>query len=149
MTVEVTDEQVGQRIIELRERRGLSQGELSGKLRQAGLNWSQGTLSKVETGQRSVRLVECTILAFVLRTDIYALVGANVPLTNNDELKARVLEEVARIDALQDNVWELADQLQRSHSFARTIRERTLEASNAFLAAINTVDDVGQATDEG
>lgn len=77
MANELTDERVGKMVVELREARGLNQGQLSEQLRASGLNWSQGTLSKVEAGMRPVRLTEAPTLALALRTSVGALVGEN------------------------------------------------------------------------
>ncbi|MBM4653538.1 helix-turn-helix domain-containing protein [Rhodococcus hoagii] len=61
-----TDEAIGRRLERLRTDLGLSQGELSEKLRAAGVNWSQGTLSRVETGFRPMRFTEALAVAAVL-----------------------------------------------------------------------------------
>lgn len=79
MANELTDDQVGKRVVDLRERRGLNQGQLSEQLRANGLNWSQGTLSKVEAGMRPVRLIEAPTLALTLRTSVSALVDEDEP----------------------------------------------------------------------
>ncbi|WQB75719.1 helix-turn-helix transcriptional regulator [Prescottella equi] len=79
MPTELSDASIGKLVVELREARGLNQGQLSDQLRQNGLNWSQGTLSKVEAGARPVRLTEAPILALTLRTSVASLVGEDQP----------------------------------------------------------------------
>lgn len=99
---EVTDQAIGQRIQELRERRGWSQAELAMRLRGAGVNWSQGTLSKVEAGERPVRLVEAPTVTRVLRTKIYELVNANLPLQTESDTKQRVRAALDTLDVANE-----------------------------------------------
>lgn len=68
-----TDEFIGRRIESLRQDRDETQTEFATFLRDNGLNWSQGTLSKVEQGQRSVRLVEAYQIAAILGTSLNKL----------------------------------------------------------------------------
>ncbi|MDW5612088.1 helix-turn-helix transcriptional regulator [Mycolicibacterium sp. D5.8-2] len=68
-----SDSVVGKRIESLRARAGLSQEELSKRLRDAGLNWSQGTLSRVETGSRPMRFVEALVVANALGVEVAEL----------------------------------------------------------------------------
>lgn len=60
------EEEVGRKIEALRTNAGLGQKELSERLRAAGVNWSQGTLSKVENGSRPIRFTEAIKVAQVL-----------------------------------------------------------------------------------
>lgn len=54
---------------------GLSQAELSERLRDRGLPWSQGTVSKVELGDRPVRLAEAPMLAESLEVEVEDLLS--------------------------------------------------------------------------
>lgn len=72
----VNDSQIGERIIRLRELRGWTQGQLAAALRSGGLNWSQGTLSKVESGSRPVRLAETPTIIAVLGASVSDLIGS-------------------------------------------------------------------------
>ncbi|BDT96991.1 helix-turn-helix domain-containing protein [Nocardia sputorum] len=63
------DRAVGKRLEVLRIRLGLSQEQMSERLRAAGVNWSQGTLSRVETGQRAMRFTEALEVAAALNID--------------------------------------------------------------------------------
>ena len=99
------DSKIGARIAQLRGAMGLKQSDLSESLRLAGLNWSQGTLSKVESGQRPVRLTEAPLLARALDVQLAEL------LTNPDYIGA--LREGS-----DRNVTEASNQLiraQRAH----------------------------------
>lgn len=60
------DEEIGRRIEALRTSAGLGQKDLSDKLRAVGVNWSQGTLSKVENGSRPIRFTEAVKVAEIL-----------------------------------------------------------------------------------
>ncbi|WP_280428338.1 helix-turn-helix domain-containing protein [Nocardia brasiliensis] len=57
------DQAIGKRIEALRVSRGLSQDQLSVQLREAGINWSQVTLSKVEAGTRPTKFAEILAIA--------------------------------------------------------------------------------------
>ncbi|MGX5356855.1 helix-turn-helix domain-containing protein [Kocuria sp. KH4] len=60
------DTAIGHTIRRAREARGLEQSQLSDLLRDEGVNWSQGTISRVEQGKRPVRLTEAGAVAGVL-----------------------------------------------------------------------------------
>lgn len=63
MTLSDMDQRIGQRIQAAREAAGMSQADFAQRLADRDLQWSQGTLSKVESGQRPVRLAEVPRLA--------------------------------------------------------------------------------------
>lgn len=71
----MTDQEIGARIRDLREGVSVQQGAFAERLREAGLPWSQGTLSRVESGRRPVRLVEAPLLADQLGVSIDDLLG--------------------------------------------------------------------------
>lgn len=77
------DLQLGRLVQRRRAQLGLAQGDLAQRLRDAGLNWSQGTLSRVENGDRPIRAVELGALATALDSTIAFLAGDHNPL---DEL---------------------------------------------------------------
>lgn len=60
---------VGKRIKDLRENKSISQLQLVDTLTQYGLNMSRETLSKIETGSRSISVVEIKAISSVLGTD--------------------------------------------------------------------------------
>lgn len=80
--MDAQDEEVGLRVEAFRRGLGLSQAEMSERLRVSGLNWSQGTLSKVETGARPVRIAELRVLSDMLDVDPLALVPGEPDLSN-------------------------------------------------------------------
>ncbi|MCM6772754.1 helix-turn-helix domain-containing protein [Nocardia sp. CDC159] len=67
------DRAIGKRIEALRTAWGLSQDQMSERLRAAGLNWSQVTLSKVEAGQRPTKFSEILTLADLFSVEIAEL----------------------------------------------------------------------------
>lgn len=107
MIEEDADKVVGKRIQTLRERRGLLQGELSGQIRAAGVNWSQGTLSKVEMGTRPVRLAEAPIVAATLGVEVTELLP-EFNFLHTDLAKFRWSEQIARA-AVEDSKLQLMD----------------------------------------
>ncbi|ORI15791.1 helix-turn-helix transcriptional regulator [Rhodococcus sp. 1168] len=67
------EREVGKKIETLRVAAGLGQRDLSDGLREAGVNWSQGTLSRVENGSRPIRFTEAVRLAEILKVPIAEL----------------------------------------------------------------------------
>lgn len=136
-----TDPDVGKKIVELREQRGWNQGQLAELLRENDLNWSQGTLSKVEAGLRPVRLAEAPALALVLRTTIGELVGADEPTAQPmpANLQHAVLDQ---LDAIKDA-------LSNAHRI-KEFAEKSVPLLEASWGTTSNVLDhlVGKAEDE-
>ena len=103
----VSDSHIGKRIVALRDARGWSQGQLASALRSEGLPWSQGTLSKVETGQRPIRLSEVPKLVAVLGATISDLLGAKAFRATNPP--GRVAELEAELHDLRNRLRAIAD----------------------------------------
>lgn len=61
--------EAGIRIKELREFRNLSQDELAYALKEKGLNISRATVSKMETGDRKIDILELKAISEVLNVD--------------------------------------------------------------------------------
>lgn len=70
-----TDVGIGRVIQTRRLQLKLKQEDLSKRLKAHGLDWSQGTISKVEAGERPVRAVEIPALADTLRLTWTALLN--------------------------------------------------------------------------
>lgn len=85
------DEEIGQRLQQVREQQKLNQSKAVRALREAGLVWSQGTLSKVESGIRPVRLAELPAIARALG------VGQNDLLAPEDRI-ASTLERMRVVE---------------------------------------------------
>ena len=112
---------IGERVRQRRISLGLSQGGLAGRLQAAGLAWSQGTLSKVENGDRPVRLSETRALAKVLDIPWYLLLQSADPISNASDRLDRERNEVSKL---------LADAEERRHM---------LKISLTGLAALKAV----------
>ncbi len=141
MTETRQDEIIGKRIVELRERRGWTQGELARLLRERGLNWSQGTLSKVEAGVRPVRLSEVSALSLVLRTKIYDIVNAHLPVQTESDTKQRVRTSLPQVDTTLSRLSKVMDQLSESQA-------ATEEAYRALRGVSAVFEDILEANEE-
>lgn len=94
------DEEIGQRLQRLRERQNLNQAQAVRALRSAGLVWSQGTLSKVESGIRPIRLAELPAIARALGVNQSELLASEDPISAALE-RITVVESTAQ-DAYSD-----------------------------------------------
>lgn len=65
----LTLETVGKRIRDLRESKNMNQQQLADSLVEYGLNMSRETLSKIETGNRSISVVEIKAISSILGTN--------------------------------------------------------------------------------
>lgn len=143
MTPTVTDTQIGARIVELREQRGLSQGELSSRLRSAGLNWSQGTLSRVELGQRPVRLSECPPLTLALRTDLAVLLGEEQAPAAARDLKPHLVGALPALNTARTKLETLAAELQRACADAADAHRLVKTAIRDFEGVLTGGNETG------
>lgn len=89
------DEEIGLRLQQVRERQNLNQAQAVRALRSAGLVWSQGTLSKVESGIRPIRLAELPVISRALGVSQSELLAPEDPISSALE-RIRVVEETAR-----------------------------------------------------
>lgn len=88
------DVEIGQRLQQVREQQKLSQAQAVRALGEAGLVWSQGTLSKVESGTRPVRLAELPAIARALGVSQSELLAPEDPLSAALE-RMKVVESTA------------------------------------------------------
>lgn len=108
------DATIGERIRSLRGELDLSQGELADRLRKHGLPWSQGTLSKVENGDRPVRLAEAPMLAAALGIEIEDLAAG--PSRLGLVLRRAQFREQEAVNRWEEAINEA--ELARSHLYA-------------------------------
>lgn len=88
------DREVGARIQTLRESKGMLQSELALGMKARGLNWSQTILSKVERGERPLRLQEAGALVKQLGlVSADELIGAGPYFEEKFALASRVADE--------------------------------------------------------
>lgn len=59
----LSDNEIGQTVRALRERMNLSQSAFAEVIRARGLQWHQPTVSRIEDGERPLRLSEAVVLA--------------------------------------------------------------------------------------
>ncbi|GAA4041044.1 hypothetical protein GCM10023063_28500 [Arthrobacter methylotrophus] len=103
MSKELTPDQlVGAAIQSRRVTYGASQGSFVERLRDRGLNWSQGTLSRVELGDRPVRLVEAAVVAEVLGVGLDVLLREGA--STEDKLRKAQADLVESIIGIQQSV---------------------------------------------
>lgn len=88
------DEEIGQRLQQVRERQDLNQAQAVRALRSAGLVWSQGTLSKVESGIRPIRLAELPAISKALGVSQSELLAPEDPISSALQ-RIRVVEQTA------------------------------------------------------
>lgn len=69
------ERQVGQRIRALREKRNLTQEQLSARLQLGGCDITRSALAKMEVGQRHIYLDEIKLLREILNVDYMELFG--------------------------------------------------------------------------
>lgn len=106
------DEEIGRRIQAVRERQKLNQSQAVRALRGAGLVWSQGTLSKVESGIRPVRLAEVPAIARALGVNQAELLAPENP----------VMSALDRIRVVEVTAQEAYDDLRYRYLSAATTR---------------------------
>ncbi|KAB8196813.1 helix-turn-helix domain-containing protein [Nonomuraea phyllanthi] len=93
----------GVRVRELRQARGWSQEELADRLtQQAGLQFHQTQIGKVESGTRPIRLNEAAALALIFNVPLQDLIGSSVAVASPDPLRDQLVEQSLKIRALQD-----------------------------------------------
>ncbi|WP_338856961.1 helix-turn-helix transcriptional regulator [Gordonia hongkongensis] len=145
----ITDEQIGSRIVQLRDQRGWNQGQLAEALRASGLNWSQGTLSKVETGTRPVRLAEVSVLVDVLQAKVDDLIDLDVdPNALSDTTRSGLQDRLVDLQGAATNVEAirfLADATERlvestSDTIQLALMRDSLAQADPILGDIREVD---------
>lgn len=132
-----TDKTIGARVRAARIDAGIElQGDLVPQLREAGLPWSQGTLSRVESGQRSLKLTEAAILADVLRTTLAALMGT--PETDDGATRWETFvgaERLAAVKRTADREYhEAAGRVRQAAAADPAFRERVKAYRERLLA---------------
>lgn len=102
----ITSEVIGKRIRDIREKKKISQQLLADKLKELGILISRETLSKIETGNRTVSAVELKAICSVLEVDVDILLEDN----EDDNLvtlfrKKNMSEEAIKsVETLQDMI---------------------------------------------
>lgn len=97
----LNDQTVGESIRRRRERLFWSQTELAGQLTTVGMPMNQNTVSRIEHGERPLRLAEAATFAEVLGVSIDVLIGAAA--TTTDAYAAGARAERAAMRAFLDS----------------------------------------------
>jgi transcriptional regulator with XRE-family HTH domain len=137
-----TDRDIGAIVAALRGQ--TPQRDLAEKMTQQGFRWTQGTVSSVEKGERSLKLTEGAALAEVLGTDVQSLV--------KDEDAARIEREYRAVEqALRDAHQELrsaTSKLLAAQAYSRHIRSQSTEQEHEPADAEAQLDPVAVVADE-
>lgn len=127
------DQLVGTAIQDRRVRYGYTQGEFAQELRKRGVKWSQGTLSRVELGERPVRLVEATVVAEVLGVELPVLLREGA--TTEDKVRIAQAEFAESVVDIQRAVMTMTARM--------TDVEDLLKLSPDSFAALATTEREG------
>lgn len=110
------DKRIGATIQRLREKQGMNQTAMVRTLRDAGIEWSQATLSKVEAGTRPVRLSEVPRLAQALGASGQDIMPASDALTDQI-VRAKGVET-----AIRGKIAEARDELHDIREYLRALQ---------------------------
>jgi len=124
---------VGRQLRLLRQARGWSQQEVAEKMRPFGYEWSQATVTRLESATRPIRLNELADLALLYGVPIEQFLEPEVQDFAWDDLDA-LDREIKRLTAERDGMqahMEKAESAERA--FARTRAEAVI-----YLSRINS-----------
>jgi transcriptional regulator with XRE-family HTH domain len=86
----LTDAEIGQTVRVLRERLHLSQSDFAAAIRSKGLGWHQPTVSRIEDGERPLRLAEAIVLSesfgFLLPNGLGVGAGVKLSISTLEQL---------------------------------------------------------------
>jgi len=86
----LTDAEIGQTVRDLRERMQLSQSAFAETIRSKGLGWHQPTVSRIEDGERPLRLAEALVLSesfgFILPNGLGVSAGVKLSINTLEQL---------------------------------------------------------------
>lgn len=92
----LTEAEIGVRVRKLREKLSLSQSAFAELVRTHGLAWQQPTVSRIEEGERPLRLAEAVILAESFGFPIFDITGYRAGLMASLHAVTNLLEETER-----------------------------------------------------
>ncbi|WP_113717294.1 helix-turn-helix domain-containing protein [Arthrobacter dokdonensis] len=138
------DQNVGAFIQRRRGELRVSQGELAAEVQGRGLNWSQGTLSRVELGERPVRLTEALILADALSVPPELLLMATdaVVDVSDESLQNFLWMGLSDLNAMQATLLALGEALDVSKRRWAEASVRMAEIAGRWKQSIDAPDDV-------
>lgn len=97
--------ELGEKIKTIREEKGLSQSEVVEKLMVKNVNMSRETLSKIETGNRSISAVELNALCNILGVELNSLFNEDeaddlVTLFRNENYSKDTIAEIEKLQEM-------------------------------------------------
>lgn len=137
-----TDKDIGAIVAALRGQ--TPQRDLAEKMTQQGFRWTQGTVSSVEKGERSLKLTEGAALAEVLGTDVQSLVKDKDAAQSEREYRA---VEQALLDARQE-LRSATGKLVAAQAYMRRIQSSPTDQERDPVDAGAHVDPVAVVADE-
>ncbi|NKF08278.1 helix-turn-helix transcriptional regulator [Clostridium gasigenes] len=108
----LTSEIIGGRIKEIRGNKKISQQLISDNLKDLGISMSRETLSKIETGNRSISALEIKAICSILNLDVEVLIDDNEDETLVDLFRKRNMNEetLKRVETVQDMIMSFTNQ---------------------------------------
>lgn len=137
-----TDQEIwfGENLRRLREQLGVSQSGLAREMAERGFQFHQTTISRIEAGDRPVRLAEATTLAEIVRTSVSMLIMQPVELRYSENLfRARSKLVKARMQATDAiiELWKMRAKLEEEIDFV----DRSKRMSNATPQGKSALED--------
>lgn len=123
----VTDLAFGRAVEYARDAAHLGQQDLADRLRSRGLSWSRVTVSKVETGNRTVKATELPFLADALGTEVQDLFA-----TAEDPLKKGFHQAHRQVAFVRAQRW----QLEQVADDVKQRRDGVLDQERGYLNAV-------------
>ncbi len=99
---------VGREVRTLRQGRGWSQQEIADKMRAYGYEWSQATVTRLESATRPIRVNELADLAMLFGVPVVQFLDPRVQVSAWDDLDA-LEREIERLAATQRRIREQLD----------------------------------------
>lgn len=129
------EKQIGAEISRVRKIRKLTQRQFADALSLAGMNVDATAVSRLEKGERSLRIAECVIIADVLRMGIESLLrGVQTPA---QRMRETIREADLAIASAQQNLWTWL----AHHYDAKLTLERLPELLKAFTPELQSPED--------
>jgi transcriptional regulator with XRE-family HTH domain len=116
----------------LRQGRGWSQQEVAEKMRAYGYQWSQATVTRLESASRPIRLNELADLAILYGVPVTQFLQSDVPDFEWDDLGA-LEREITNLTAQRDG---LRERMEVADAAASSLERERAEAA-AYIARID------------
>ena len=104
---ELTEQRFAENFKVRREMLGLSQVSVAQAMKDRGWLWRQQTVTRIETGQRSIRLGEAKALADILQVSLDRLTGPTAEMQVTETLTAWASQAIKAFAQIRDGTKEL------------------------------------------